>query len=115
MAPGPVESFDRFEGFDRFEEGLPKQLEVERMLVEQRLKGFNIYESEGFRFITSHFEGEPNRKELLTLARVCAKHLGIALDREATRRKGVLYKWFDENLPVIQNFIKNHITIEYKD
>ncbi|OHT04139.1 hypothetical protein TRFO_06457 [Tritrichomonas foetus] len=61
--------------------------------------------------VTSLYGVHPTQQQLLSLALIASKHLGISLDREASRRKIVLLKWFDENIDVIEPFLKNNVVI----
>lgn len=88
------------------------QLQMERILIEKRMENFDYHECAAMIYLSSKFTRLPSRIELVSLAKVCSKHTGIYLDREAYRRKTVLIKWFDENLKALMNFIDNHIQVE---
>lgn len=78
------------------------QNEIERKRVDQRLKGFSVKNSFGWKIICDFYGPNLNQAELLSLAEVLAQQLNLKVDREAKRRKEVLIKWFDENIGVIQ-------------
>lgn len=90
-----------------------KQNQKDILLTKMRLANFDWNTCKARAYLEGLFE-KVNGACLLSLAKVVSEQLGISLDREATRRKSVLYKWFDDNLPMIQDFISTSIVIEMK-
>jgi hypothetical protein len=76
-----------------------------------RLKGFNSDKCPA-NLLLQDLYGPPNGQDLLSLAKVCSSYLHIYLDREACRRKVVLFKWFDENLTQIEPFLRQHVVVD---
>jgi hypothetical protein len=89
----------------------PRQSEKEAVMNENRLKGFNA-EVCAANLLLRDLYGALNGQDLLSLAKVCSSYLDLYLDREACRRKVVLFKWFDENLSQIAPFLREHIVVE---
>ena len=87
------------------------QAVLENLMVKIRLRDFDPENCPAVEMLQTKFGSLPNRHQLLALAQVIKEKLGIALDREATRRKNVLIKWYDENLEVIKPFIFEHIQV----
>ena len=88
------------------------QIHLEKLIVKQKLSGFDGKESPVPEALEEKFGTMPNREELLSLAKVISKHLQIPLDREAYRRKNVLMKWYHDNFGQILPFIQNNIVVE---
>jgi hypothetical protein len=87
------------------------QNQKEELINIDRLKSFSQEHCAAKRLLTELY-GPINGHDLLSLAKVCSHYLSIYLDREASRRKVVLMKWFDENLMDIKPFLRHHIVIE---
>ena len=90
------------------------QTEAERRRVELRLSGFDGKNSDAWAEICDAFGPNLSQNELLCIAQVISFHAKLRLDREAKRRKEVLIKWFQENLPVIRPFF-NRLVLEDVD
>ena len=90
---------------------LPKtQCEKEKILNQMRLVGWSPDLSPSKQLLTQLY-GKYNRTFLQALAKLIQEECQLYLDREAQRRKDVLYKWFDENLSVIEPYLKNHLCV----
>jgi hypothetical protein len=84
----------------------------ENEINSKRLKDFDPSNCQAARVIKELF-GKATLTDLSTLARVCISELnGLYLDRAAYRRKPVMLKWFDENLDVIEPFLRAHVVVE---
>ena len=88
------------------------QCAFEHLMVKIRLQDFVADNSRGVEMLTKKFGDVPNQHELFSLARVLSSKLDIFLDREASRRKAVLLKWYDENVDKIQPYLEKYITIK---
>ena len=84
----------------------------DHLLTKARIVNFDWSKCQARGFLVSIFGEYINGSGLLRLAQVISEELRIYLDREATRRKTVLYKWFDENLDLIEPFVRSCIVIE---
>jgi hypothetical protein len=87
------------------------QNQKEELINLDRLKNFNP-DTCAAKMLLTELYGPINGQDLLSLAKVCSHYLNIYLDREASRRKVVLMKWFDENIMDIEPFLRRHIVIE---
>ena len=92
-------------------EATTRQNLKDHWLTQNRLANFDWCNCQARRFLDSVFE-RMNGTVMLSLAQVISKKLGISLDREATRRKAVLYKWYEENLRRIEDFIVTSVVVE---
>lgn len=81
-------------------------------MTRKRLANFDWNRCAARYFLSGLFGERIDGANLLSLAQVISEELRIYLDREATRRKTVLYKWFDENLDRIQPFVLSSVVIE---
>lgn len=90
---------------------LSNQNIYEKIRNEERLRGFNEKGSVAYQELCDLFGPKPSQQELLSLAQVVSEHLNILLDREATRRKKVLIKWYDEHYHLVSPFLKSKILI----
>lgn len=57
-------------------------------------------------YIYEHF-GKLNQKNLIQIATILSALINVKIPRDAKRRKLLLYKWFDDNWPLIQKHIGN--------
>ena len=87
----------------------------EMYFVKNKLDGFNPYECEAWKLLTTHFGQKIRQEELLSLATVLSFHLNIQLFREDKRQKSMLIKWYNKNIMQIWPFIVNHIVITDKN
>ena len=55
------------------------------------------------------FKIEPNHKQLYSLTKVISFYTNIDVDRAFSRRKNILYIWYDEKFDIIHDFLNNHI------
>jgi len=86
----------------------------DRVLTDLRLRDFDATRCPAMLLLSELFGKSLNAKDLESLAETCATHLCLYLDREAKRRKSVLLKWFDENLQVLEPFLRAHVVVETK-
>jgi hypothetical protein len=75
---------------------------AEKQRIAKRLEGFDSQESLAYRELCRRFGTRLRREDLLTIARALTPPGVLRVDRDATRRKEVLLKWFDENWPVLE-------------
>jgi hypothetical protein len=87
------------------------QNDFEKIRNSQRLVGFDEKSSVACSFLSERFGAKMSRHELLSLAQIISEHLHILLDREAFRRKRVLFKWYDENWAIVEPFIRRNIVV----
>ena len=80
--------------------------ETERIRVLNRLNGFGFQNSPAWSIITSRWGDNLSQTELLGIATILSFKTGLKVDREAKRRKDVLVKWFDENLPILKHYLE---------
>jgi hypothetical protein len=89
----------------------PRPLEVmavsmERQRIDARLKNFNPKDNRVWAFLTKQFGPSLKHDTLVQIATVLAQIAHLRLDRDATRRKSVLIKWFDENWLLVSPFLQ---------
>ncbi|KAK8842273.1 hypothetical protein M9Y10_026507 [Tritrichomonas musculus] len=87
----------------------------ELLFVNDQLKFFKPSSSAAWKLLEFHFGPKITQEELLSLAMVVSTYTGISLYREYKRRKGMLIKWFDDNLTQIWPFILQHIVVTGRD
>ena len=87
----------------------------ERLRIAHRLAGFSPKGSFVMNEITTRFGKNVKHPELVNVAQLLASQASIKLDRDAKRRKNVLYKWFEENWEKIAPFIDNVVLQEVQD
>jgi hypothetical protein len=88
------------------------QNQKDKLLTHYRLRDFDPDQCPAKILLTELFGENINGIDLASLAETCAFCLDLYLDREARRRKSVLWKWFDENMAVIDPFLRNRVVIE---
>lgn len=81
------------------------KLRREKERLQTRLQGFDYKKSYVYQQIYQQF-GVITFSELTSIATLVSKTIHISLDRDAKRRKIVLYKWFDEHWNQIQPYIQ---------
>jgi hypothetical protein len=69
----------------------------ERRAIESRTRNFTITESEPWRYFVERGWNVQRLGILVRLCKVWAELSGRTLDREAQRRKNVLFKWLSDN------------------
>ncbi|OHT13542.1 hypothetical protein TRFO_03281 [Tritrichomonas foetus] len=87
------------------------QLTNERLRIAYRLAGFNPKDNYVTQEITRRFGANLKQGELVNIAQVIADQASIKLDRDAKRRKNVLFKWFEENWTQITPYL-DYIVLE---
>ena len=87
------------------------QNEDERRRNKARMEGFDQKTSHAYAVLCKRFGPKLSQQELLALAQVVSENLKIQLDREASRRKSVLIKWFDENFAKMESFLANNVMV----
>lgn len=69
--------------------------------VNMRLSNFDVKNSNIVAELYKRFGSDIRHKELLAVADVVSQKAEIKIDRDAKRRKKVLFKWFEENWELI--------------
>lgn len=85
--------------------------------IARRLLGnFTYLTSRSYHFFESVFPSPPNRNALIAIGQVASVLLGIKLERAYTRKKSLMYKWFDMHLDKVEKIFDyvslNFCTIE---
>ena len=82
------------------------QYEIDKMRRDDQIKDFDYKKSRAYKELSKRYPYDKLKtKELVGVAQVIEKNLGIPLNREEKRRKNHLYHWFDKHLDVILKFI----------
>lgn len=89
-------------------------IQHERHRIDERIRNFEYERSEAWAELRRRGWDQLSQSELLSIAQILGKKLGIELDREAKRRKSILVKWFDENLTALRSRMGN-ITLVFED
>jgi hypothetical protein len=69
----------------------------DRKCVEARIRGFDHRRCAAYREFRGRGWDAMTMRELVSIGFVLSEQSGIPMDREATRRRAVLFKWFDEH------------------
>lgn len=88
-----------------------KYKEMEKQRIHERLRGFNVKSNFVVEELTRRFGSDVKQGELVDVALAISEKADIRLDRDAKRRKAVLFKWFEENWQTIQPYL-DYIIIE---
>jgi hypothetical protein len=83
----------------------------EKARIAQRLGTFNAKDNAVWKEICARFGNNIKQPELRSIANVLASHANLKLDRDATRRKSVLIKWFDEHWAQIEPYL-DYVVLE---
>jgi hypothetical protein len=86
-------------------------MSVERRRIQGRVGGYDWKNTKVWLYLTMLFGTDVNHQELLSIAQVAANWTNIRLDRDATRRKIVMVKWFEENWAAIYPLLP-HIRLD---
>jgi hypothetical protein len=81
----------------------------ERLRISRRMESWTAEGSEVWRSLQNIFGEKIQRYALLDMAVQLSQELGIALDRDAKRRKNVLIKWFEENWARIYPLLNRYV------
>jgi hypothetical protein len=84
--------------------------EQENLGIRDRIKDFDIEQSEPYKAFEERGLSGVKLPILVTLAGVLAGDAGITMDREAKRRKLVLFKWLADNWAVLAPHLA-HVTL----
>ena len=74
--------------------------------VQQRVSGFDFLCSDAWTYLCRHFGNKVTQEELVSIADAIKPYARVKLDRDARRRKSVILKWYQDNWPQIQQYIK---------
>jgi hypothetical protein len=69
----------------------------ERVMLDDLLRDFHPENSRPFLFFKENKWTDLAMPQLVSIAELFAKDANIPIDREAKRRKGVLFKWLDDH------------------
>jgi hypothetical protein len=99
---------------------MPMPMPTEQEWVEKEMRGFNWENSQPWRYLTQRFGDHMSKSKVLALGQVCAAELKklnpkIRFDREYTRRKGTMIKWFSDHWDLILPFLENHVHITFAE
>ena len=83
-----------------------KDRENEIARVQQRVSGFDFLCSDAWSYLCRHFGNKVTQEELVSIADAIKPYARVKLDRDARRRKSVILKWYQDNWPQIQHYIK---------
>jgi hypothetical protein len=87
------------------------QQRYEKNWLQNQMGGFNATDSEAWQLLTSLYGPKISKDEIIALGQVCAIELKIDLVREYKRRKETMIKWFQNNLAMIEPFLREAVTI----
>jgi hypothetical protein len=74
----------------------------ERQIIESRTRNFNWNSSAPWLFFVRQGWTDRTFPEMIGIAQIMADGTGIELDREAKRRKSILFQWMDQHWHVLQ-------------
>jgi hypothetical protein len=77
--------------------GASLALREERRQIQSRLQNFDSLQSEAYRVFTERGWTKLKFPQLSSICELLAERAGLSMDREAKRRKEVLFKWLDDN------------------
>jgi hypothetical protein len=82
-------------------------LQQERVIIDARIRDFDLNRSQPYAVF--HAKGWSAMKfpEMVSVCEVLAKEGRVVMDREAKRRKIVLFKWMSDNWDVLRPHIDN--------
>jgi hypothetical protein len=69
----------------------------EQQLIAQRVRDFSVTDSRPWHYFVSCNMDKLSVKEFVTIGRAMAAEAHLNIDREAKRRKEVLFRWMDDN------------------
>jgi hypothetical protein len=72
-------------------------LERENETIRGRVKDFNMNDCEAYKAFEARGLASEHLWVLVSIARILAKQAGETIDREAKRRKPLLFKWLNDN------------------
>jgi hypothetical protein len=78
----------------------------EHLRVQSRVEGFDWRLSHAWRYLAFVYGEKVTQGELVSIADLLARSIGIRLDRDARRRKVVMIKWFEEHWAIILPFLR---------
>jgi hypothetical protein len=74
----------------------------DRQEIDQRIRGFDFRKSIPFQRLEEKGYGHLKFSELLSMSEVIAQRASLSLDRQAKRRKRVLFKWLADHWQIIE-------------
>jgi hypothetical protein len=82
-------------------------LEQERAIIDARIRNFDINSSPPYAVFQAKGWNTMKFPEMVSVCEVLAKEGRVTMDREAKRRKPVLFKWMSDNWEVLKLHIDN--------
>lgn len=98
---------------------MSKPIRVSRKDISEKLRAnlllgdFDPYHSRGWELIQYLTHHQVSRHALISIATILAGIIGIPFERDYSRRKDLVIKWFDQNYELIMPF-KDCFEIEYQ-
>jgi hypothetical protein len=81
--------------------GASEALQLERSQIDSRIKDFDLLTSLPYQRFQERGWDAMKFPELVSVCEILAREAGVTIDREAKRRKTVLYKWLADNWAVL--------------
>lgn len=78
----------------------------------KKKEAFDYKACEAYALLSEKFGTNLRHQELVMIASKVAKTLNIKVDRDAKRRKDLLFKWFQDHLNEIQPLLKTMIVFD---
>ena len=91
------------------------QCEIDKKRRDDQIKDFDFSKSRAYMELNKRYPyNKLTTKELVSVAQVIEKNLGIPLNREEKKRRPHLFHWFDKHLDVILKYIdEGHIKLVF--
>lgn len=78
----------------------------------KRKEIFNYKTCDAYALLTEKFGANIKHQELIMIASKAAKMYNLKVDRDAKRRKDLLFKWFQEHLKTIEPMLKTTLVFD---
>jgi hypothetical protein len=86
----------------------------EREMISERVRDFSSTDSRPWKFFLEHGWDKLSVKEYVGIGQVLAAEARLEMDREAKRRKEVLFKWMDDHWDELTPFL-NRLNLEFEE
>jgi hypothetical protein len=77
--------------------GASNETKAERIVIDQRLQNFRLKDSRAYQFFEDRKWTELRVPEMVSIGQLFALAAELEMDREAKRRKEVLFRWMEDN------------------